>query len=52
MGPFQTLASKLSKEPGVTDPKALAATIGRKKFGAKRFDKAAAKGVDVKSVKP
>jgi hypothetical protein len=52
MGPFQVLASKLADKPGVTDPKALAASIGRKKYGAKRFNKAAAKGVPVKSVKP
>lgn len=51
MGAFQLLAQKLSKEPGVTNPDALAASIGRKKYGAKRFDKAAAKGVSPKDVK-
>lgn len=51
MSAFKLLAQKLAGEPGVTNPDALAASIGRKKFGAKRFNKAAAKGVPVKSVK-
>lgn len=41
---FQQLSSKLSKEPGVTDPAALAAVIGRKKYGKKRFQKLGQKG--------
>jgi hypothetical protein len=32
---FKKLEGKLSKEKGVTDPAALAASIGRKKYGAK-----------------
>jgi hypothetical protein len=39
--------SKLAKElaaKGAEDPKALAAYIGRKKFGKKKFQKLAAKG--------
>lgn len=32
---FKKLAGKLGKEKGVTNPKALAAAIGRKKFGQK-----------------
>jgi hypothetical protein len=40
---FADLKSKLAKQ-GVTDPGGLAAKIGREKFGAKRFDKMAAKG--------
>lgn len=40
---FKALSKKLAKK-GVKDPKALAAAIGRKKFGKKRFQKLAAKG--------
>lgn len=40
---FKSLTKKLSKK-GVSDPKALAASIGRKKFGAKKFNSLAAKG--------
>ncbi len=39
---FQKLESKLAGKPGITNPGALAASIGRKKYGAKRFGKAAA----------
>lgn len=31
---FSRLSHKLAKQPGVTDPDALAATIGRRKYGA------------------
>ena len=41
---FAALKSKLSKRPGVTNPGALAAFIGRKKYGKKRFAKLSAKG--------
>lgn len=41
-GRFKQLKSKLAKEPGVTNPAALAATIGRKKYGKKKFAKLAA----------
>jgi len=40
---FAQLKSKLSGQ-GVKDPGALAASIGRKKFGKKRFQKLAATG--------
>jgi hypothetical protein len=40
---FKQLASKLKKQ-GVRDPKALAAAIGRKKYGKKKFQQLAAKG--------
>lgn len=40
---FKSLTKKLAKK-GVRDPKALAASIGRKKFGAKKMAKMAAKG--------
>jgi hypothetical protein len=34
---FQSLKSKLATEPGVKNPGALAASIGRKKYGPKKF---------------
>jgi hypothetical protein len=40
---FSALTQKLADE-GAKDPKALAASIGRKKFGKKRFQKMAAEG--------
>lgn len=44
---FAQLKDKLSHQPGVTDPAALAATIGRKKYGKKRFQMLATKGKKV-----
>ena len=41
---FSSLTKKLSKQKGVTDPKALAAAIGRAKFGKKKMGKMAAQG--------
>jgi len=41
---FAALKGKLSKEPGITNPGALAASIGRKKFGGAKFQKLAAAG--------
>jgi hypothetical protein len=35
---FKNLKNALAKKPGVTDPAALAAAIGRKKFGKKKFN--------------
>ena len=40
---FKQLTSKLKKK-GAKDPKALAAWIGRKKYGPKKFAKLSAKG--------
>lgn len=40
---FKALTAKLSKK-GARNPKALAAYIGRKKYGAKRMAKWAARG--------
>lgn len=40
---FRQLTSKLASK-GAKNPKALAAYIGRKKFGAKKFAKLSAKG--------
>lgn len=44
MSAFDELAEKLARRKGVTDPKALAAVIGRKKLGAKAFNAKAAAG--------
>jgi hypothetical protein len=41
---FDKLKAKLARKPGVTNPGALSAFIGRKKYGKKKFQKAAAKG--------
>lgn len=40
---FKSLTSKLRRK-GAKNPKALAAYIGRKKYGAKRFGKLSARG--------
>jgi len=42
-GRFRRLTKELASK-GVKDPKALAASIGRKKYGAKRFQELAARG--------
>ena len=34
---FAALKAKLASEPGVKDPAALAAAIGRKKYGARKM---------------
>ena len=41
---FHALAAKLAKRPGVTNPKALAAAIGRRKYGSAKMASLAAKG--------
>jgi hypothetical protein len=46
---FDKLKGELAQRPGVTDPGALAAAIGRKKYGKKRFQKHAANGSDLRS---
>lgn len=43
-GRFEKLKGALASKPGVTDPGALAASIGRKKFGAKKMTAMAEKG--------
>lgn len=40
---FKQLSAKLAHE-GVSNPDALAASIGRKKYGKKKFQKLAARG--------
>lgn len=41
---FEALAKNLAARPGVHDPKALAAAIGRKKYGGHKMAMMAAKG--------
>lgn len=41
---FAKLKNKIAKESGVTDPKAVAASIGIKKYGKKKMASLAAKG--------
>lgn len=43
-GRFAALKNKIAKEPGVTNPGAVAAAIGRKKYGAEKMASMAAKG--------
>lgn len=50
MSAFNRLASKLASRPGVSDPRALAAFIGRRKFGEATMAKASARGVSAASV--
>lgn len=47
---FDKLKSKLSKK-GIKDPAALAASIGRSKYGKKKYQEYAAKGKSMKDVK-
>jgi hypothetical protein len=41
---FKALKADLSKKKGVKNPGALAASIGRKKYGAKKFGQLSAAG--------
>ena len=41
---FQKLKGELAAKPGIKNPGGLAASIGRKKFGKRTFQKAAASG--------
>lgn len=43
-GRFKSLVKKLGKRKGVANPKALAAYIGRKKYGAEKMSSMAAHG--------
>jgi len=49
---FKKLKGELAHEKGVENPGALAAYIGRKKYGAKTFNKAAATHRKLKGRKP
>lgn len=46
---FQKLKGKLGRK-GIRNPGALAASIGKKKYGKKRFQKAAAQGKSMKGM--
>lgn len=48
---FKKLTKQLAKK-GVKDPKALAAYIGRKKYGKAKFQKAAKGGKTLRGTKP
>lgn len=41
---FKALSSAIAKRKGVKNPKAIAAAIGRKKYGRKRFSQLSAAG--------
>jgi len=41
---FSKLKGQLAKKPGISNPGAVAASIGRSKYGKKRFQRAAATG--------
>lgn len=43
-GRFAAVVQRLSKRGGVRNPAAVAASIGRKKYGKERFQQLAAKG--------
>ena len=43
-GRFAALKNKLAHQPGVYNPAGLAAAIGRKKFGVKKFASLSRKG--------
>ena len=47
---FQKVESDVAKDPKVRDPGAVAAAIGRKKYGAKPFQKAAASGTKLRGM--
>ncbi|HXF73066.1 MAG TPA: hypothetical protein VNO79_10710 [Actinomycetota bacterium] len=49
---FKKLSGKLGRRKGVRDPDALAASIGRKKYGKARFQKAAAAGKKMRGMRP
>ena len=48
---FKKLKGQLAGKPGIRDPGAVAAAIGRKKYGKKRFQKAAAQGKKMKGMR-
>lgn len=48
---FDALASKLAQEPGVTNPRGLAASIGAKKYSRPVMQKAAASGTPAAKVR-
>ncbi len=51
-GRFAALEGKLAGKPGIKDPGAVAAAIGRKKYGAKKMTAMAEKGKARAEAKP
>jgi hypothetical protein len=49
---FDRLKAKIAAHGGVSNPGAVAASIGRKKYGKKRFQQAAAAHRKMKGMKP
>ena len=49
---FSKLKSEIAAKGGVRNPGAVAAAIGRKKYGKKKFQSAAAKGVKMRGMSP
>lgn len=49
---FGKLESKIAAKGGVRNPGAVAADIGREKYGKKKFQKAAAAGKSLRGAKP
>lgn len=47
---FDALKAKIAAKGGVTNPGAVAAAIGRKKYGAKAFQQHAASGTSMRRV--
>jgi hypothetical protein len=47
---FDALAAKLAQKPGVTNPRGLAASIGRNKYGSNTMAQASAKKESVQAV--
>jgi hypothetical protein len=48
---FSKLSEKLSHQKGVKNPDALAASIGRKKYGKGKFQKAASEGASMRGLR-
>lgn len=48
---FDALKAKIAKRGGVSDPGAVAAAIGRRKYGKAKFQRAAARGVSMRGMK-
>jgi hypothetical protein len=47
---FKKVEASVAKNPNVRNPGAVAASIGRKKYGAKKFQKAAASGTKMRGM--
>jgi hypothetical protein len=49
---FEKVKASVAQHGGVRDPGAVAAAIGRKKYGKKKFQKAASAGKSLRGAKP